>query len=193
MIDFGKVKAIVIPEGEVTNITINGATAWAKPASYKNWVRYSTEANSTAIYNGGLGYKDGYRVRSGGAEAAQTFTTITGYIPYKKGDKLYIYPPFRGENTANTVNFFDSSFTNLGQVTGSGGMYGICQLSGNPFQPKNVNDVTVVDLSTVTAVGVDSIAYVRIGNYIKSGGNTGDSTIQSGAEMIITKNEEPTL
>jgi hypothetical protein len=34
----------------------------------RNEVRYSTEADGVTIYNGGLGYKYGYRVRSGGAE-----------------------------------------------------------------------------------------------------------------------------
>ena len=185
--DFSTIKAITIPEGDVAEIKIGGVVVWTKPPSYKNWVRFSTEANSTAVYNGGLGYKDGYRIRSGGAEAAQTFTTITGYIPYVKGDKLYIYPPFRGENTANTVTFYDSSFAVLGQVTDNGGYYGFCNSS---FKTKVVNGVSVLDISSVTVSGVANIAYVRIGNYIKSGGNTGASTIQSGSEMIITKNEE---
>ena len=52
------------------------------------------------------------------------------------------------------------------------------------------NGVSVLDISAITVSGIANVAYVRIGNYIKSGGNTGASTIQSGSEMIITKNEE---
>ena len=34
----------------------------------KNWVPYSTEADGITIYNDGLGYKEGYRLSSSGAE-----------------------------------------------------------------------------------------------------------------------------
>lgn len=190
MIDFSSYYKLTIPEGTVKRITdANGVVLWeSKPM---NQVRLSTEANSTAIYNGGKGYKDGYRVRSGGAEAEAWWITITGYIPYKKGDKLYIYPPFVGGNSENTVNFYDSSFACLGQVTDSGGYYGFCNSS---FKTKVVNGVSVLDISAVTVSGVANIAYVRIGNYIGNNSSVGaPSLIQSGSEMIITKNEELTL
>jgi hypothetical protein len=58
----------------------------------------STEKDGITIYNGGLGYKNGYRVRSGGAEVTQQSAVCTGFIPFVKGDKLYIYPPFTGLN-----------------------------------------------------------------------------------------------
>jgi hypothetical protein len=74
--------------------------------TYKNWVKYSTESDGITIYNGGLGYKDGYRIRSGGAESGTKNGVCTGYIPYVKGDKLYIYPPFTGLNTINAINFY---------------------------------------------------------------------------------------
>lgn len=153
----------------------------------KNWVKYSTEANGTTIYNNGLGYKDGYRVRSGGLEASQGHTTITGYIPFVKGDKLYIYPPFQGLNTTNTVNFYDSSFNCLGQITDNGTPYGICHAS---HKTKVVNGVSVLDISNVTVSRDNEIAYVRIGNHIKTIDATIVPLIQSGAEMIITKNEK---
>ena len=68
MIDFTGVKAITIPEGKVKKITSNGVVLWK--GGHTNLVPLSTEADGVTIYNGGLGYKNGYRIRSGGAEGA---------------------------------------------------------------------------------------------------------------------------
>lgn len=188
MIDFSQVKTVTIPEGIVTKIATEGKTLW-EAIKFTNQVPISIDTNGS-IYNNGKGYKDGYRVRSGGLEAAQSFTSITGYIPYKKGDKLYIYPPFTGENTSNTVNFFDGSFNNLGQVCDAGVYYGFCN---STFKTKVVDGVSVLDISAVTVSGVNNIAYVRIGNTINDGSSTGlKSPIYSGSEMIVTVNEEIT-
>lgn len=181
--DFSNIKALTIPEGDVVKITVGGVILWEKPASYKNWVLYSTEADGKTIYNGGKGYKDGYRVRSGGAEGASSYITCTGYIPFTKEDKLYIYPPFYGDNTGNTVNFYDSAFSHLGQVTDAGSYYGFCN---STFKTKVINGVSVLDISGVTVSGVEKVAFVRVGNRLFN-------EIMSGAEMIITKNEEITL
>lgn len=180
--DFSTVKSLIIPEGEVVQISSGDTILWK--AGHTNLVPLSTEADGVTIYNGGKGYKDGYRIRSGGAEAVLANTTITGYIPFVKGDKLYIYPPFNGGNTENTVNFYDGSFANLGQVTDSGNYYGFCN---STFKAKVINGVSVLDISAVTVSGVEKVAFVRIGNKISN------SVITSGAEMIITKNEEITL
>lgn len=188
--NYANLKSLIIPEGTVNKITCGGVVLWKKPASYTNLVPLSTEADGVTIYNGGLGYKDRYRIRSGGAEAEQYFSTITGYIPYKKGDKIYIYPHFIGENTSNAVNFYDGSFACLGQVTDVGGYYGFCNSS---FKTKVVNGVSVLDISAVTVSGVENVAYVRISNLIGVGTTGVTPTIQSGSEMIITKNEEITL
>lgn len=180
--DFSTLKAITIPEGIVKKIECNGVVLWEEAPSIKNWVKYSTESDDATIYNGGLGYKDGYRIRSGGAEGGAETSTCTGFIPFVKGDKIYIYPPFDGSNVNNTINFYDSSHTNLGQITDSGAAYGFCN---STFKTKLVNGVSVLDLSQVTVSGVENIAYVRVTNKIGSGAN-----ITSGSQMIITKNEE---
>jgi hypothetical protein len=182
--DFSIIKALTIPEGEVTKIEANGVVLW-QAVTYKNWAKYSTEADGTTIYNNGLGYKDGYRVRSGGAEAELVRAICTGFIPFKKGDVLRIYPAFIGKNTENAINFSDASRTNLGQQTGVTS-YGICQVNQSLWvaSAKNVVDgVTVVDISNIP--NANDVAYVRVTNYKGEGG-----TISSGAEMIITVNEE---
>lgn len=154
-------------------------TAWEK-YFYTNLVPLSTEADGKTIYNSGLGYKDGWRVRSGGAEATESYGVCTGYIPYQKGDKLYIYPPFFGDNTCNAVNFFDSAFNCLGQITDVGNYYGICNSS---FKTNVINGVSVLDISAITVSGVEDIAYVRITHRF-------NELLSSGADIIITKNEE---
>lgn len=163
----------------------------AKPKNhFKNWVKYSTEADGTTIYNNGLGYKDGYRVRSGGAEIEQAWTSITGYIPFTKYDKLYIYPQFTDLNTSNAINYFDSNFTNLGQTAGGPTVisyYGFCDTT---FAPKIENNAIIIDLTNSVVANKNDIAYVRISHYIDDGGSGSTAIMQSGSEIIITKNEQ---
>ena len=182
--DFANLKSLTIPEGEVVSITVGGVEIWK--SGYTNLVPLSTEADGVTIYNGGKGYKDGYRVRSGGAEQEQLQTAITGYIPFVKGEKLYIYPPFVGANTSNTVNFYDSGFNCLGQVAEPSGYYGFCN---SAFRTTVVNGVSVLDISNVTVSGITNVAYVRVGNVIRSH-DSFTAVITSGSQMIITKNEE---
>lgn len=172
-------KSINIDGIDMKELLINGVSIWK--SGYTNLVPLSTEADGKTIYNNGLGYKNGYRIRSGGAEQAATEGVCTGFISFVKEDKLYIHPAFTGGNTNNAINFVDASFTNLGQITDSGNGYGIC--AGNPsaFKTKVINGVSVLDLSSNTISGVENIAFVRItNNYYQA----------TGAEMIITKNEE---
>jgi len=88
MIDFSTAKAIKIPEGDVYKITCNGETLWE--SSYLNMVPSSKASDGTTIYNGGLGYKNGYRIRSGGAEGVLASSAHTGFIPVKGGDTIRI-------------------------------------------------------------------------------------------------------
>ena len=187
--DFASVKSITIPEGKVKRIEIDGVVIWQSEP--KNWVKYSTTEDGVTIYNKGLGYKDGYRVRSGGTESTQSGGSCTGYIPYVKGDKLYIWPHFTERNTDNAINFYDSSFNCLGQVVDSDYGYTLCgNRKWTTFDTKVVNGVSVLDITFAesgdTRYKVEDVAYVRVTNHIGSS----ISGISSGAEMIITKNEE---
>lgn len=116
------------------------------------------------VYNNGLGYKTGYRVRSGGDEAESEDVIITGFIPFKMNDVLRIYPPFNGGNTANTINFYDSDFTNLGQITDSKSEYGICATNASAYYTSVVDDASMLAYTDQ----MDSrIAYIRIGHNYK--------------------------
>lgn len=177
---FANVKALTIPDGAVTKIMCGSTLLWE---AYKNWVFYSTDADGVTIYNNGKGYKDDYRVRSGGAEAYEAGVSCTGYIPYVKGDILRIWPPFNGGNTWNTVNFYDGGMSCLGQITDGGTPYGNITTA---YKTKLVNGVSVLDISAINTDVANCIEYVRIGNDI----GRGNAKITSGSQMIITKNEE---
>lgn len=148
---------------------------------YTNQVPISINADGT-IYNV-IGYKTGYRVRSGGAEAAQVNSICTGFIPFKLGDTLRIKPALGNTSTTSCINFSDGSFTNLGQSNQSGSagvQYGICSGNGQYFVPTIIDGVSVLTLDP-SAPSASEIKYIRV---------THDASITTGAAMIITVNEE---
>lgn len=185
--DFSTVEAITIPDGDVTKIEVNGSIIWelVEAPSYTNQVPISIDTDGN-IYNG-CGYKDGYRVRSGGAEAVQAYSAITGFIPVNIGDVIRIYPPFTGKNTQNIINFADSEFNNLGQITDSGIGYGICSGKVSLYKTSVVDGVSTL---TLTSEHGTNIKYIRVGNHIGKDGDGNYSLINSGSEMIVTINEE---
>lgn len=158
----------------ITDVEPSSLILWEK-ILLTNWARCSINADGT-IYNNGLGYKEGYRIRSGGAESGASNCVCIGYIPFKKGDTLRIYPAFTGINTSNTINFADSGFANLGQVNDNGSVYGICNSN---YLTEVIDGVSTLTLND----NHDSrIAYVRITHNL--------NVLQSGENMIITVNQE---
>jgi hypothetical protein len=112
---FANYKRIDTPEGRVKKITDpSGRVLWE--SSYINMIPLSTTSDGKTIYNG-TGYKDGYRIRSGGAEASQAEATCTGFIPVTAGDVVGIGgAAFGGNASSNAINVSNASYTNLGQV-----------------------------------------------------------------------------
>ena len=188
--DFSKIKKLTIGAVELKQLFINGIQVWK--SGYKNWVKYSTESDGVTIYNGGLGYKEGYRIRSGGVEAAANAvgsrSMCTGFIPFKKGDILLMSPPFSGLNTANAINFSDGTFTNIGQRTDSGSGYGICTGSGWNKAISTVDGITTLNISG--ASGADDVRYVRISYPWNDTSIDAGFQVKSGEDLIITINEE---
>lgn len=183
--DFRNFKKLNLGGIDLKQLFIGADQVWK--AGYKNWVRYSTESDGKTIYNGGLGYKNGYRIRSGGVEGAQRDAACTGFMPFKKGDIMYNYPAFHGGNVDNAINFANASFENIGQMTASGALYGICAKgSGWAASLQNVSGVSVLDVSG--ASNANDIAYVRITNSINAGAN--GAGVTTGAQFIVTINEE---
>lgn len=91
-------------------------------------------------------------------------------------------PPFSGGGGVNNaINFYDSSFTCLGQFTDAGVGYGMCSGHVDEFKTIVENGISILDLINNTVLGVENIAFVRI---------TNDYSKAKGDKMIITKNEE---
>lgn len=120
--------ALAIDGMPLTRLALNGQVIWQRPVI--NMVAKSINADGTP-YNGGKGYKDGYRVRSGGAEATSGVGSCTGYIPVQGGDVVRISGcDFTVSCTENAINASSSSFTNLGQLVANSIGYGIFAAEG---------------------------------------------------------------
>lgn len=185
MIDFSGVKSAVVPEGKVKSIirTSDGLLLWK--SGYKNWVRYSTELDGVTIYNGGLGYKDGYRVRSGGAEGAADDGACTGYIPVNEGDVVrFCGWDFSDPRNENAINASNSSFTNIGQFTMIPATYGIFGNTYKDYSHSSITEEKTGVWKWVVPPAASGVAYIRVSGYKSGGGH--------GADMIVTINEEIT-
>lgn len=182
--DFSAVKSFTIPEGNVIEVKAGSVVIWKKPDDMKNWARLSTEADGVTIYNNGLGYKNGYRIRSGGAEGATDIATCTGFIPAKAGDIIrWTGCDAMESSTANAINVYTDGKENLGQVvsnTPSSG-YGIFAPSGQYY---NYGWLSVVENPTGQYSWVipphPDIRFIRLTG--KTGGD--------GSSLIITVNQE---
>lgn len=115
----GTITAIAAGSATITATTVDGGftasyalTVQAKPKI--NQIPLSIESNGNP-YNGGAGYKAGYRLNSAGAESALSGKYVTGFIPVSAGAKV----SFEGMsiNTAaqdnNYIAFYKSDFSCL--------------------------------------------------------------------------------
>lgn len=140
--DFSKYKRLSIEEGSVKKIECAGVTLWKK--GYINQVPISVDTDGS-IYNGGLGYKIGCRVRSGGTEVSSDAQGCTGFIQCKGKDVLRfgfvdLAQMWTDTKALNTfINFSDSNKTNLGQITSQPANYGIFEKMPNEY--KNIKKV----------------------------------------------------
>ena len=156
---------------EIKSISIGGIHIWT---GYKNWVKYSTESDGVTIYNGGLGYKNGYRIRSGGAEIQYNDNNAcTGFIPVKAGDIVRIGAfNFAYPQNGNAINVSDSSFTNIGQFTMLPAAYGILEQSGGAYEAYNYNSVEQEKDGVwkwIVPPADSGVAYIRVSGFMTAG------------------------
>lgn len=181
-IDFSLFKSLTVAGVTLKQLFINGVQVWK--SGYKNWVRYSTEADGVKIYNGGLGYKNGYRVRSGGAEGEQYQGSCTGFIPVKGGDVIRISGcDFDTSSNGNAINVSDSSRTNIGQFTMLPASYGILNSPYGAYHHDSVVKEKDGVWKWVVPPAASGVAFIRV-----SGFNI--EATYPGADMIVTVNEE---
>jgi hypothetical protein len=172
MTDFSSLKKLSIDGVSLKQLFVGGIQVFK--SGYTNQVPLSIDTDGN-LYNG-VGYKDGYRIRSGGAEAEQPGARVTGFIPACAGDIIRLTGwNFGFAAGANAVNFADASFSNLGQFTQQPSGYGICL--------GNIPTVTVTeDVYQFTVPENVSITYIRVTGYHDY------NTLPP--DMIITVNEE---
>lgn len=148
--------------------------------SYTNLVRTSIDSDGS-IYNG-TGYKNGYRIRSGGAEGADNNSACTGFIKVNGGDVVRISGcTFSVAANGNAINVSNSSFTNIGQFTTLNANYGIFTGNYAAYNSSSVVQETTTVWKWIVPPAESGVAYVRISGYTASGGN--------GAALIVTVNE----
>lgn len=183
-VNFADYQRLEIPEGRVKQIArkSDGLVLWK--AGYVNMVPLSIDTDGS-IYNGGLGYKDGYRVRSGGVESAMADAACSGFIPVRGGDVIWIYGWDRltyPGSAANAINVADASFTNLGQVGNSN--YGIFASGAayGAYDASTIEDGADGISKWIVPPEDSGVAYIRV---------TGYKTV--GSALIVTVNEEITL
>ena len=158
----------------------NSSLDLLKP-NFTNVVRQSINSDG-AIYNG-IGYKDGYRIRSGGAEIEYENATTTGFIPVKGGDvvRIYGWSRYIDQNPGNAINVANVSFANIGQVSNYG--HGIFE-SG---EYAKYNQDTIIDNQLFSQWTVppaaSGVAYIRVSAYDYENGCPSNN-------LIVTINEE---
>ena len=181
---FDNAKTVTFGGKTVKKLELAGKKIW-EAVTYKNWVRYSTEADDKTIYNGGLGYKNKYRLRSGGAEAEHTKASNTGYIRAKGGDVVRLSGwDANIIDTANSINVYNASHTNIGQITPNYPYagYGIFESTYKEYgwsNTKGVKEEKAGVYKWTVPTGAD-IEYIRVTGY----------TNADGSKMIVTVNEE---
>lgn len=178
--DFSKLKKLTIGGVELVKLFVNGIQVWK--SGYKNWVTFSTTEDGKTIYNGGLGYKNGYRIRSGGAEASFGDAACTGFIPVKGGDVVRISGwDFSHTQAANAINVSGSAFANIGQFTTQPASYGIFAENYSAYSYNSVVEETPGIWKWTVPPAASGVAYIRV---------TGWSVGILGSDMIVTINEE---
>lgn len=172
-------KKISINGVSMKSLSINGIEIWREAPSYTNQVLSSTDTSGN-LYNG-IGYKDGYRVRSGGAEEATTGMSCTGFIKVQDGDIIRLSGwDFTINSNGNAINVVDADYNNIGQFTMLGASYGILLENGYGRDDVILESSGIWRIELPTNLGIE---------YIRVTGQVGEAT---GAAMIVTINEEIT-
>ena len=167
--NFADVKAITIPEGAVKKITAAGKVIWKKVVvpTYTNILPLAVDASGNP-YNGGLGYKTGYRLNSSKAEVAHASYCCTGFIPITGDGIIRIKGVTKSTPGGGYLYFFKADRT-----TGVGSIY------ESALYNTAVNGVLTFKPEDLSAQA-STAAYMRISTGVIDG-NT-----------IITLNEEIT-
>lgn len=144
--------------------------------NYTNQIPISVDT-SGHIYNG-VGYKEGYRLNSSGAEKAASDHAVTGYIPFTIGDTIRTRG-FKATSASEGIQFYTSTFSNIAGYKGS-------EISQEPTYDIVTGALVwtppeeIYDAGRGGTFDISNAAYIRISA----------STSLPIAKTIITINEE---
>ena len=138
------------------NVVITAATV----VSRTDVLRQSVSSDGT-LYNGGTGYKSGYRLNSGGKEAAASGVYCSGFIQIVstqtiefEGIELPAAPSVGNSNY--TIHFYDSTFTRISMTQ---------YQAHNVFHTSSIGsgktDGSGKYIKTFKPTGVSGLAYIR--------------------------------
>ena len=131
----------------------------------------SSVGSDGKVYNGGLGYKDGYRLNSSGAEAELAGRSVTGFMPFIPNDDVYAYGI--GWNNSipgsNYIAFYDASFKVIQSVSET-------EFRNKASEHVTANgDINGFNVSGRWGYDFDKCAYIRI------------SGTAPGSNFVVTK------
>ena len=151
-----------------------------------NRVPFSIDTDGT-VYNE-TGYKNGYRIRSGGAEGESWQAACTGFIPVNGGDIIRISGvEFSAASNNNAINSADNTFTNIGQFTMLPAHYGIYSGDYATYGADSVVEESEGIWKWVVPPTASGVAYIRISGHTTTGGNGETLIISINSKMNYTK------
>ncbi len=188
--DFANLKSLTIPEGEVSEISVDGVMIWKGGGT--NQVPISTDTDGS-IFNG-TGYIENRRLSSSGglSGSAQNGSVTTGFIAFPNddgthGDRNVIR--MKGVEWLNAtanhqghyyVNFYDSSkkFLDYFAAAEAGSYAHIITVT------RDTNGIETISFNTEYGTSNVKLQYIRQASFIRI------TAYGKGADMIVTINEE---
>ena len=147
------VKIINVGRGDSRNVAIPDVV------TYTNWIKKSIGSDG-AIYNGGKGYKENYRLSSGN-EVALNGYYITGFIPVKTNDVLRFenmdYMKMDVTSSQVQVAVYNTDFSYR-----TSSFHAINNMPSAAWSPVYREDGNVKQLTFPNALGGSSAKYIRI-------------------------------
>ena len=188
MIEFSKIKQLTLQGVKLKLLSIS--------TKFTNQIKGAVDSDGETIYNGGLGYIDGYRLSSSGSLSSQVNTVTTGFIKCNSSSLIRLAGvTWKAPGSGNCyLVFYDSSFTLLGSVShyySSDEQAYVSTVRGNVkfkttssvtaiVSPTEQNSTLIFDHYTFKS-DADKVAYFRING------------VGVGANMIVSVNEEINL
>ena len=144
----------------ITAVTGNVVITAEAVVSRTDVLRQSVSSDGT-LYNGGTGYKSGYRLNSSGKEAAASGVYCSGFIPMVSTQTIEFegiaLPAATSVGNSNyTIHFYDSTFTRIAKSQ---------YQAHNVFLTPSIGTGTTYDsgkyIKTFKPTGVSGLAYIR--------------------------------